>query len=198
MRRQIIVLLIALFLTGAVWAGYPEEYYGPPLPFEGCIEIEAYTPDGWYHDRNPWSSAPPSENVLWLGTLCHESGIAVLEFTHLATKYCYENPLGFEECYAWMGFAINTPDRHVMPWDPSQDPELGFYQAMVSGGNWNYWYDSLTVNSDVEFVFVEGVWYFTTPFWWDENDDFTRWKFLVNEKVTPIFGLRKGGRRVGK
>ena len=85
-----------------------------------------------------------------------------------------------------------------MTWDPAFDPDWGFYQASVSAGDWLWYYDSLTNLGGGESMFVEGVWRFFPPFWWEESDDHTRWKFLVREKETPLFGVRHGAPRVGQ
>jgi hypothetical protein len=201
MKRHIIVLL-ALLVAATAWGGaYPDEYYGPPLPAQGeCIEIEAYTPTGWYHDMNPWSMPSPEEGVIWFGTLCVEGPVAVLEFTQLAGRYCNEAPWGTPGdpplCWAWMWLDINEPDRHIMAWDPAFDSDWGFYQASVSAGDWIWIYDSITDLGDGTAMFVEGAWHFIPPLWFEESDEFTRWKFLVSPKVTPVFGLvRTAGMR---
>ena len=200
MRRQIIILSVLLFVGGLAFAGYPEDYFGPPLP-EGCIEIEAYTPTGWYHDMNPWSGASPEEGIMWFGELCVEGPVAVLEFTKLGGRYCTPsifNP-NIDECYAFPWFTISKPDRHVMTWQPEFGPDWGFYLTSVHTGDWNWIYDSLTNNGDDTATFIEGVFEFITPLWYVESDDFTRWKFLVSEAHTPIFGVRTTiGRRVGQ
>ena len=86
MRRHIIILLTLVAVAGIAYGGYPDDYYGPPI-LEGCIDIEAYTPTGWYHDMNPWSAPSPEEGVIWFGTLCVDGPVAVLEFTQLAGRH---------------------------------------------------------------------------------------------------------------
>jgi hypothetical protein len=188
--------------AGIAAAGYPEDYFGPPVP-DGCMEIEAYVPSGWFLDRNPWSMPSPEEGILWFGTLCVEDGIAVLEFTSLAGRHCRESPWGTiddpEVCYAWHMLDISNPDRHVMPWDPDFDPDWGFYLASVHAGEWIWFYESLTDNGDGSMTFVEGAFEFITPLWYVESDNYTRWKFLVTERETRMFGRRTTtGRRVSR
>ena len=84
MRRQIIILSLVLMVAGFVFAGYPEEYFGPPLP-DGCMEVEAWVPHGGFHDMNPWSMPSPEEGIIWFGTLCVDDPVAVLEFTQLTS-----------------------------------------------------------------------------------------------------------------
>jgi len=199
MRRQIIVLSLALLLVaGGVFAGYPEDYFGPPLP-EGCIKIEAYVPSGWFLDRNPWSMPSPEESIFWFGTLCVEGPVAVLEFTELGSRYCKPsifNP-NIEECYARTWLTISKPDRHVMAWDTNFEPDWGFYIASVHTGDWTWTYDSLTNNDNGTMTFVTGTFDFITPLWWVESDNHTRWKFLVSEKHTPNMKLtRRSASRV--
>jgi hypothetical protein len=195
MRRQIIILLVAVLAAAVVEGGYPEEYYGPPI-LEGCIEIQAYVPEGWYLDRYPWSAVGPEEKIFWFGTLCVEGAVAVIEFTEFGSRHCYENPFGFEECWSSYQYDITEPDRHVMAWDPSWEVDWGFYQAQVSIGEWNFAYDSVTNRGDGTFMFVQGVWHFDPPFWWAESDEFSRWKFLVAPKTAKKLQLfrRLGGR----
>ena len=189
MRRQIIILSLALLLVaGAVFAGYPEEYFGPPLP-EGCIEIEAYVPSGWFLDRNPWSMTSPEESIFWFGERCIEGPVAVLEFKSIAGRHCYESLFGFEKCYAWHWSNISYPDRHVMVWD--FPPDSGFYLTSIFKGDWEWFYESLTNQGDGTFVFTEGVFDFVSPFWWLESDNYTRWKFLVTERHTPNMKLTR-------
>ena len=198
MRRSIIILITVLLMAGGVFAGYPEEYYGPPLP-EGCTEIEAWVPAGWFHDRNPWGMISPEEGIIWFGTLCVEGPVAVLEFKQLGGRHCTPsifNP-SIEECFAWHWMNISNPDRHVMAWDPAFDPDWGFYQASVSAGDWMWIYDSLTNLGGEESMFVEGTWHFYPPLVWEESNEFTRWKFLMRERQTPTFGLRYGASRIG-
>ncbi len=203
MRRQTIILIIVLLMAGGVSAGYLEEYYGPPLPEapppDDCLEIEAWVPAGGFHDQNPWSMPSPEEGIIWFGTLCIEGPVAVLEFTRLGGRYCAPsifNP-SIDVCYAWHWLMIGTPDRHVMAWDPAFSSDWGFYQAAVSAGDWIWSYDSLTNLGNDEFMFVEGAWRLFPPDFWEESDEFTRWRFLVREKVTPVFGFRNGGRLRG-
>jgi hypothetical protein len=84
-----------------------------------------------------------------------------------------------------------------MTWDPALPPDWGFYQASVSAGDWTWFYDSLTNLGSGESMFVEGAWRLFPPYFWEESDEFTRWKFLMRERVTPTFGFRFGGRRLG-
>jgi len=196
MRRMIIVLVAALMVPLAALAGYPEDYYGPPLP-NGCMDVEAFVPDGWFHDRNPWSMPSPEENIFWFGTLCVESGIAVLEFDRLGSRRCYENPWGFIECFAGYTIEISTPDRHVMAWDPAFPIDWGFYLASVHFGNWEWSYESLTAATGRDMVFVTGVFHFITPLWWVEDDSYTRWKFLVSPRTAKAFPMRRSVGRYG-
>ena len=202
MRRSIVILSLLLVVSvGIAAAGYPEEYFGPPAP-EGCIDIEAYIPAGWFLDRNPWSMPSPEEGIMWFGTLCAENGVAELEFTSLGGRYCQEAPWGTigdpPVCFVWHMLDIREPDRHVMPWDPDFAPDWGFYIASVHLGEWIWRYDSLTNNDDGTMTFVEGAFEFITPFWYIESDDYTRWKFLVREKTSKIFGFRSiAGGRIG-
>ena len=191
MRRQIIVLLIALFLTGAVWA---------PLP-EGCMEIEAYVPDGWFHDRNPWSMPSPEEGIFWFGTLCVEGGVAALEFTHLGSRRCYKPPYGVigdpDICFAGYTIEISKPDRHVMPWDPDFPIDWGFYIASIFIGDWEWSYESLTAIEGMDMVFVTGVFEYHQPLWFVESDKYTRWKFLVSPRTAKAFPMRRSVGRYG-
>ncbi len=198
MRRQIIILFV-LLATAMAWGGYPDEYYGPPLP-EGCSDVEAYVPSGGFLDRNPWSMPSPEEGIFWFGQLCVEGPVAVLEFTQLAGRHCTPsiyNP-SIDECFAWLWMNISDPDRHVMTWDPAFAPDWGFYQASVSAGDWQWYYDSLTNLGGDQRMFVEGVWEFFPPLIWEEFDGRTRWMFLVSPRTTPIFGIRHGASRVGQ
>jgi hypothetical protein len=203
MRRQIVILFLGLLMTcGTVLAGYPDEYFGPPLP-DGCIEVEAYVPEGWYLDRYPWSSVSPEENIFWFGELCVEGNIAVLEFTQFGGRVCREQPWGTREemplCWVWSLYDITDPDRHVMPWDPAFDVDWGFYLAAVSIGDWDWAYDSLTARTDGSMVFVEGVFHFDPPFWWVESDEFSRWKFLVKPRTAKSLILfRRTNERRGQ
>lgn len=202
MRRNIIILCLLLVVpAGIVLAGYPEDYFGPPVP-EGCIDIEAYVPSGWFLDRNPWSMASPEENVFWFGTLCVEGGVAALEFTRLGSRRCYEAPYGVigdpPICYSGWTIEISKPDRHVMAWDPNFAIDWGFYIASVHFGNWEWSYESLTAIEGVDMVFVTGVFDFITPLWWVESDQYTRWKFLVSPRTARAFPLRRSAGRVGR
>jgi hypothetical protein len=182
-------------------AGYPEEYYGPPIP-DGCIEIEAYVPAGWFLDRNPWSMPSPEENIFWFGELCVEGNVAVLEFTELGNRTCRETPWGTRDdeplCFSGWTMKLSQPDRHVMAWDPSFPVDWGFYIASVHFDDWLWRYDSLTVTTGGDMVFVEGVFEFVTPLWWVESNDFTRWKFLVRERAAPAFALHRSAIRRGR
>ena len=200
MRRQVVILFLALMISAVtVSGGYPEEYYGPPV-LDGCIDIEAYVPEGWYLDRYPWSAVSPEEKMFWFGTLCVEGNVAVIEFTQFGGRVCREEPWGTREdnqlCWAWSLYNIANPDRHVMPWDPDFDVDWGFYLASVSIGEWDWAYDSLTNLGDGTFMFVEGVWHFAPPFWWAESDEWSRWKFLVTPREAKVFALHRSvGRR---
>jgi len=197
MRRNIIILCLLLVVpAGIVLAGYPEDYFGPPAP-NGCIKVEAYVPSGWFHDRNPWSMPSPEETVFWFGELCVENGVAVLEFTQLGSRRCYENPWGLEECYAGWLIEISKPDRHLMAWDPDFDIDWGFYLAKVHFRDWEWSYESLTASTGNDMVFVTGVFEFITPFWWVESDNWTRWKFLVSPRSAIGFPMRRIGGRYG-
>lgn len=197
MRRQIMILvpmMILILATAGAEGGYPAEYYGPQLP-NGCMDVEAYVPSGWFHDRNPWSMPSPEESVFWFGSLCVENGVAVLEFTSLAGRHCREAPWGVVGdpplCYAWHMLDIRRPDRHVMAWDLGFEIDWGFYLASVHFGEWIWSYESLTTIEGDDMVFVTGVFEFITPLWWVESDAYTRWKFLVSPRTTPMFGLRR-------
>ncbi|MHC4371004.1 MAG: hypothetical protein ACYSW8_25625 [Planctomycetota bacterium] len=194
MRRQIIVLFVTLLVAGAAFGGYPEEYYGPPLP-DGCMDVEAYVPSGWFHDRNPWSMPSPEEGIFWFGTLCVEGGVAALEFTRLGSRRCYEAPWGTPGnppiCFAGYTIEISRPDRHVMAWDPDFDIDWGFYLASVHFGEWIWSYESLTAIEGNDMVFVTGVFEFITPLWYVESDDYTRWKFLVSPRTAKGFPMRR-------
>jgi hypothetical protein len=197
MRRNIIVLtMAAVMFAGTALAGYPEEYYGQPLP-EGCIEIEAWVPAGGFHDMNPWSMPSPEESIIWFGSLCVDDPIAVLEFTQLGGRYCTRsifNP-NIEECYAWVWLTIGVPDRHVMTWQPEFAPDWGFYLTSIFIGEWTWLYDSLTNNGDETMTFIEGAFGYVLPSWFVESDDYTRWRFTVREKQTPAFGYRAASTR---
>lgn len=200
MRRQIVILFLAVLIAAPALAGYPQEYYGAPLP-DGCMEIEAYVPSGWFHDRNPWSMPSPEEGVFWFGTLCVEGGVAVLEFDRLGSRRCYEAPWGMpgdpEICFAGYTIEVSKPDRHVMAWDLNFEVDWGFYIASVHFGNWEWSYESLTVVSPNEWVFVTGVFDFITPLWWVESDTWTRWKFLVSPRTAKAFPMRRSVGRYG-
>ncbi len=198
MRRQIIILIVAIFaIAGSLWAGYPDDYFGPPLP-DGCTEVEAWVPAGGWHDMNPWSMPSPEESIIWFGTLCVDDPVVVLEFTRLGGRYCTPsifNP-NIDECYAWTWMTITKPDRHVMTWDPDFAPDWGFYLTSIFAGDWTWFYESLTNNDDGTMTFVEGAFEFEQPLWYVESDDHTRWKFIVREKQTPAFGFRSVTGRV--
>ncbi len=200
MRRMIIVLLVALMVPLAALGAYPEDYYGPPLP-DGCMDVEAFVPDGWFHDRNPWSMPSPEESIFWFGTLCVESGIAVLDFDRLGGRYCYEAPWGTIDdppvCFAGWTIELSHPDRHVMAWDPNFEIDWGFYIASVHFGDWEWSYESLTVRAPFEWIFVTGVFDFITPLWWVESDTWTRWKWLVTPRTAKAFPMRRVGGRHG-
>lgn len=197
MRRQIVILFLVLAVTGTVCAGYPPEYYGPRLP-DGCMDIEAYVPSGWFHDRNPWSMPSPEEHIFWFGELCVEGGVAALEFTRLGSRRCYEDPWGFERCFASYTIPLSTPDRHVMAWDPNLEIDWGFYLASIHFDNWEWSYESLTASTLGNMIFVTGVFDFITPFWWTESDTWTRWKWLVSPRTAKAFPLRRSGGRIGQ
>lgn len=196
MRRQIMILFLVLLGAVVVEGSYPEDYYGPRLP-DGCMDIEAYVPSGWFHDRNPWSMPSPEESVFWFGTLCVEGRVAVLEFTRLGSRRCYENPFGFEECFAGWTIEISKPDRHVLPWDLDFEIDWGFYLAKVHFGNWEWSYESLTAGTGRDMMFVTGVFDFITPFWWVESDQWTRWKFRVSPRTAKAFPMRRSVGRYG-
>jgi hypothetical protein len=194
-----ILFVVAALCAGVASAGYPDDYFGPPLP-DGCIEIEAYMPDGWFLDRNPWSMPSPEETIFWFGTLCVEGSVAVLEFTALAGRHCREAPWGVigdpPICYSWHLVDIRDPDRHVMAWDPDFEPDWGFYLASVHAGEWIWFYESLTADPDgTHMIFTEGAFEYVQPLWFVESDDYTRWKFLVTERSTPMFGYRRSAER---
>jgi hypothetical protein len=184
-----------------VFGSYPEQYYGPRLP-DGCIEIEAYIPEGWYLDRYPWSSPSPEENIFWFGTLCVEGDVAIIEFTELGPRRCRPAPWGTIEdepiCFSSWTLDIEN-DRHVMPWDPEFDVDWGFYIAQVFMGDWIWFYESLSVDESRNFfVFVQGAFEFITPLWYVESDEYSRWKFKVKERSveTKVQMYRlPGGRR---
>lgn len=164
------------------------------------MDVEAFIPSGWYLDRNPWSSPSPEENVFWFGTLCVESGIAVLEFTHLGSRRCFDPPYGVigdpQICYAGWSIEISSPDRHVLPWDPAFQIDWGFYIASIFIGDWQWSYESLTAIEGDDMIFVTGVFDFITPLWYAESDQWTRWKFLVSPRTAKAFPMRRvmGGR----
>lgn len=200
MRRQIIVLLVALMVPLAALAAYPEDYYGPPIP-DGCMDVEAFVPDGWFLDRNPWSMPSPEEDIFWFGELCVESGIAMLEFTHLGSRRCYKYPWGMpgdpDVCYAGWLIEISTPDRHIMAWDPDFEIDWGFYIASVHFGDWLWSYESLTAIEGGDMIFVTGVFEYAQPLWYLESDNWTRWKFLVSPRTTKGFPMRRSAMRYG-
>jgi hypothetical protein len=198
MHRQIIILLVALALPLAAFGTYPEDYYGPPI-LDGCMDVEAFIPSGWYLDRNPWSAPSPEEDVFWFGMLCVESGIAVLEFTHLGSRRCYEQLWGPDVCFAGYVIEISSPDRHVLPWDPDFQIDWGFYIAQIFIGDWQWSYESLTADAGGEpsMVFVTGVFDFITPLWFVESDEFTRWKMLVSPRIAKAFPMRRIAGRYG-
>jgi len=201
MRRQIVVLFIIMVVSaGLVSAGYPKGYFGPPLP-DGCIDIEAYVPHGWFLDRNPWSMPSPEESIFWFGTLCVESGVAVLEFDRLGWRRCYEQPYGVVGdpliCFSDWSIALSKPDRHVMAWDLDFEIDWGFYIASVHFGDWIWSYESLTAIEGEDMIFITGVFEFVVPFWWIESEDWTRWKFLVSPRTAKAFPMRRIGGRVG-
>ena len=196
MKRGSIIILFALLVTATTWAGYPANYFGPPLP-DGCIEIEAWVPAGGFHDMNPWSMPSPEEGIIWFGSLCVDGPIAVLEFTQLGGRYCQWsifNP-NIEECYAWAWLTIGVPDRHVMTWQPEFAPDWGFYLTSLFVGEWTWFYESLTDNGDGTMMFVEGAFGYILPSWFVESDEHTRWRFTVREKQTPTFGYRAASTR---
>jgi hypothetical protein len=194
MRGQIVILALLLAMASPALAAYPEDYYGPPIP-SGCMEVEAYIPDGWYLDRNPWSSPSPEESIFWFGMLCVEGDIAVLEFTSLGSRSCYEQLWGSDICYAGWSIELNIPDRHVLPWDPDFQVDWGFYIASIFMGGWQWSYESLTDLGDGSFMFVTGVFDFITPLWFVESDDYTRWKLLVSPRTAKAFPVRRIGGR---
>ena len=190
MMKKAIIALFALLIASAAFAGYPEEYYGPPLP-EGCIEIEAYIPEGGFLDRYPWSMPSPEEVIFWWGTLCVEGDVAVIEFTDLGSRVCRENAWGSRDdvpsCYGWHKVDIHDPDRYVIPWDPDFEDDWGFYIAQVWNGD--VWlYNSVTNNDDGSMTFVQGGFDFVSPLWFIESDDYSRWTFKVKPKTSPVYG----------
>jgi len=189
-------LFLILGVGSSAVAAYPEDYFGPPIP-DGCMDVQAYVPAGWFLDRNPWSMPSPEENVFWFGNLCVESGIAVLEFTQLGSRRCYEDPWGFEECYAGWLINISTPDRHVMAWDPDFQVDWGFYLTSIFMGNWEWQYESLTASTGGNMVFVTGTFEYHMPLWFVESDNWTRWKFLVSPRTAKGFPLRRSVGRYG-
>jgi len=194
MLRQIAVMFLALMVTPSLMAAYPEDYFGPPLP-DGCMEIEAYVPEGGFLDRNPWSMPSPEEGIFWFGTLCVEGGVAALEFTQIANRACYKHPWGIpgdpDVCYAGWTIEIREPDRHVMAWDLDFKVDWGFYIASIFMGEWEWQYESLTARADGTAVFVTGVFEYVQPLWFVESDKWTRWKFLVSPRVAKGFPMRR-------
>lgn len=194
MRRQIVILFVAVMMAGSLMAAYPEDYYGPPIP-DGCMDIQAYVPDGWFLDRNPWSMPSPEEGIFWFGTLCVDGGVAALEFTQIASRACYKQPWGTREdpdiCYAGWMVEIREPDRHVMAWDLDFQVDWGFYIASIFMGDWEWQYESLTVIEGDDMVFVTGTFEYHQPLWFVESDKWTRWKFLVSPRTVTGFPVRR-------
>lgn len=198
MLKTAAATFVFLLTSTLAFAQYPEQYYGPPLESAGCVEIEAYTPEGWYLDRNPWSAPSPEERFIWFGELCVDGPVAVLTFESFSYRVCHPTFYGPDECMGWGVFVIRIPDRHVMTWDPEFETDWGFYQAAVQVGEWAWAYDSLTNLGDGTAMYSEGVWEFEQPLWWVESDEFTRWQFIVSERSTPVFTNRTAGLRVGR
>lgn len=181
MRKVFISIAIVLLLAAPAFAGYPEEYYGVPLE-DGCFEIEAFIPEGGWHDMNPWGMISPEENIIWFGELCVENDVATLEFTQVGTRHCTSSIYNhnIEQCWAWLFNPVGVSDPVVMFWDN------GFYLTSVDFGDNFYAYDALTVNADGTMVYVEGVFEFVTPLWFYESDEFTRTRYNVSERQTDI------------
>lgn len=202
--RKIFFTLCLLMIAAGAMAGYPDRYYGPPTTLDGCIDIEAYIPEGGWLDRNPWGMRSPEEIFFFFGELCIEDGIAVVEFKEITFRYCRPSPWGTrgdpDICFAadW-GIEISRPERYVLPWDPAFPTDWGFYIAQVWNGE-VFLYESLTHLGDDEFLFVSGAFEIELPVWLIESDEWTRTDFLISPRIAKkvlIPFVQRGGGRVG-
>ena len=182
MRRQIIIL-VALFMFAATgFAGYPADYLGDPLA-DGCADVEAWITD--WHDMNPWGQRDPTGTYFLMGTLCVDGGVAVLDFTDLAWRWCHEAPWGTPGdppvCEAWWVGEWRT-GRHVLAWDG------GVYISGIwfedDDGGPIYYFDALTYDATEKVArFVEGV-FSLSSMWFEDDDRYTRTTFVVRGRET--------------
>lgn len=197
MRRHIIILLVAVLAVSTVaFAGYPPDYLGDPVTPDGCRNVEAWLNS--YHDMNPWSMPDPTGTFFLMGTLCVEDGVAVLDFTDLAWRWCDQAPWGTIDddqiCVAWW-VGEWTTGRHVLAWDggvyvsgvwielPDDDPV--------------FYFDALTWDADdADGRFVQGAFWLDATMFFRDDDRFTRSTYVVRERVTPYGNAPRRARRV--
>lgn len=186
--RMLRWLVFALVLVAApAGAGYPAHYIGDPIPDGTVLSVEAWLVD--FHDRLPYGMRDPSGHYYLFGTLTVDDGVAVLEFDAIAGRYCSASIYNhnIEECYArqW------NPDyyeRHVLALD------AGVYIASVWNGE--VWlFEALTYDAETgTATFTVGAFaQDTAPPWLLDSDDYSRWRYTVRERQTPV--RSRSGRR---
>ncbi len=201
MRRQIIILLLAVLLVaGGVFAGYPEGYYGDPLP-DGCFDVETWITE-WY-DQEPWGQPDPTGRYFLMGELCVTGGVVDLVLTDLAWRYCHESPWGTVDndliCAAW----YVRPWRagiHKLGWE--EGAAGGFYFGGIwielEGGEPIFMFDALTWDANENTGrFVQGVWFIEATIFMFDDDRSTRTTWTVRPRQTFYANrLRRSGGRV--
>lgn len=190
MKKTLIVFLLIAFAS-TVSAGWPEGYQGEELE-NGCFEIVAHIDS--YHDKNPWGMIDPSNTFFVLGDLCVEGGVANLLFERFAYIKCEESPWGVigqdEVCTAKLG-GVWPEGPRILPFENGSYIAGTFEQAK---GDTVYRYEALTCEGDV-CKFTDGVFLFTTPLWFDEDDRFTRAVWIVEPWTGEIIEPKRARAR---
>jgi len=200
MRRQIIILIAVLLVAGPLVAQYPDWYYGQPLPIDSgqCVEVQAYL--SCYHDMNPWSMPDPTESYFLFGTLCVDGGSAILTFEEMASRKCRPAPFGSvddtpicDQYYAPR--QLRKVSRHVLPWVGDSGPDGGFYLSSMAASYPFFNYEALTYEGDDMATYVEGVFEFVTPLWYQESNLFTRRVYKIAPRTAEPLSILRGGAR---
>ena len=192
--KRFLTFIACVILASTAFAGYPDDYYGDPLP-DGCIEVEAWITN--LHDMNPWGQIDPTGQFFLFGTLCVKPGsdVAVLDLSELARRQCYESPWGTPgnplTCHAGSPREWRA-GRHVLAWD------AGVYISGVwiedADGAPVYLFDSLTYDADAGTArWVQGA-FLMSSIWLTDDDRYTRTTWTVQPRQAEVLMRRVAAR----
>ena len=202
MRRQIIILLVALFVVcGTAFGGYPADYYGDWIS-DGCVEVEAWISD--YHDRNPWGMRDPTGTFFLFGEMCATGGVVNLNLTEFASRHCREAPWGTRDnepiCYAWY-LRDWAYGKFKLAFEENANGTFYFSGVWLETDRDDFpvfYFDALTWDSaEMTGRFVQGVWHLVATIFLKDDDRFTRSTWTVRERQTPIMNpMRRSTLRI--